>query len=142
MPRAVRFDHYGDVDVLYIAEVQVPEPAAGHVVVRVCAAGVNFGENAIRSGVMDQMAPAHFPEGQGTEFAGLVHTVGPDVFGVAPGDAVIGFSDTRNAQADYVALPADHVLPKPPQLDWGAAQLTHRGRNRHRHDPSRPPRCR
>ena len=67
------------------------------------------------------MAPAHFPEGQGTEFAGLVHTVGPDVSGVSPGDAVIGFSDTRNAQADYVALPADHVLPKPPQLDWGAA---------------------
>ncbi len=27
MPRAVRFDHYGDIDVLYLAEVQVPNRA-------------------------------------------------------------------------------------------------------------------
>ena len=50
MSKAVRFDHYGGRDVLYIAEVDVPDPAAGEVVVQVKAAGVNPGEAAIREG--------------------------------------------------------------------------------------------
>ena len=33
MARAVPFDRYGDRDVLYIADVAVPEPAAGEDVV-------------------------------------------------------------------------------------------------------------
>ena len=56
--RAVRFDHYGDRDVLYIAEVKVPEPSAGEVVVKVRAAGINPGEAAIRSGALDAIFPA------------------------------------------------------------------------------------
>ena len=32
--RAVRFDHYGDRDVLYVADVEVPAPSAGEVVVK------------------------------------------------------------------------------------------------------------
>ena len=47
MAKAVRFDHYGGRDVLYIAEVDVPHPSAGEVVVQVRAAGVNPGEAAI-----------------------------------------------------------------------------------------------
>ena len=49
MARAVRFDKYGDRDVLYIADVEMPEPAAGEVIVEVRAAGINPGEVAIRA---------------------------------------------------------------------------------------------
>ena len=38
MARAVRFDHYGDGDVLYVADVAVPQPADDEVVVQVRAA--------------------------------------------------------------------------------------------------------
>jgi NADPH:quinone reductase-like Zn-dependent oxidoreductase len=41
MTRAVRFDQYGDVDVLRIDEVERPVPAADQVLVEVVAAGIN-----------------------------------------------------------------------------------------------------
>jgi hypothetical protein len=50
--RAVLFDHYGGRDVLYVADVPMPTPAAGEVVVAVKAAGINPGEAAIRSGAL------------------------------------------------------------------------------------------
>ena len=50
MARAVRFDTYGGRDVLYIADVPIPTPAKGEVVVEVRAAGINPGEASIRSG--------------------------------------------------------------------------------------------
>ncbi len=53
--RAVRFDHYGDRDVLYVAEVDMPVPPAGEVVVEVRAAGINPGEASIRLGLLDAM---------------------------------------------------------------------------------------
>ena len=50
--RAVRFDRFGDRSVLYIADVPVPTPSAGEVVVEVTAAGINPGEVNIRSGAL------------------------------------------------------------------------------------------
>jgi len=45
MSRAVRFDHYGDRHVLYIADVAIPTPAEDEVLVRVRAAGINPGRS-------------------------------------------------------------------------------------------------
>jgi NADPH2:quinone reductase len=70
--RAVRFDRYGGRDVLYVADVPMPAPAAGEVVVAVRAAGINPGEAAIRSGALDELFPATFPSGQGSDLAGVV----------------------------------------------------------------------
>ena len=121
MPRAVRFEEYGDESVLQVVEVAQPEPGAGEVVVRVVTAGTNPGESAIRAGAMKDFAPARFPEGQGSDLAGYVAAVGDGVAGVAIGQAVIGLSDGRNAQADYAVLPGDRVVPKPEELDWAVA---------------------
>jgi NADPH:quinone reductase-like Zn-dependent oxidoreductase len=49
VPRAVRFDRYGDVDVLNVVEVERPAPGQGQALVRVKAAGINPGERR-RSG--------------------------------------------------------------------------------------------
>ena len=61
MARAVRFDHYGDRDVLYIADVDVPSPAPGEVVVEVRAAGINPGEASIREGTARPGVPGDLP---------------------------------------------------------------------------------
>jgi hypothetical protein len=49
MARAVRFDRYGGREVLYLADVEMPSPDPGEVVVEV-RAGINPGEAAIRTG--------------------------------------------------------------------------------------------
>jgi NADPH:quinone reductase len=64
--KAVRFDHYGGVDVLEVREVEDPVAAAGQVLVAVKAAGINPGEIAIREGYLDDRWPATFPSGEGT----------------------------------------------------------------------------
>jgi NADPH:quinone reductase len=121
MPRAVRFEEYGGPEVLKVVEVPTPEPGPGQVVVRVVAAGINPGEASIRSGAGKAMFPAHFPEGEGSDLAGVVSAVGAGVDGTAVGDEVIGLSDGRNAHADYALLPVEAVIPKPPTLDWSVA---------------------
>lgn len=121
MARAVRFDEYGDRDVLYVADVEVPRPAAGEVVVRVEAAGINPGEAAVRQGAMHELFPATFPSGQGSDLAGVVSAVGDGVTRFAAGDEVLGWSVRRSSQAEYAAVPVSQLIAKPPGLGWEVA---------------------
>jgi NADPH:quinone reductase-like Zn-dependent oxidoreductase len=121
MPRAVRFDQYGDRDVLYIADVETPTPGPGEVVAAVRAAGINPGEASIRRGLLAERFPSTFPSGEGTDLAGVVHAVGDGVNEFAIGDEVIGWSWSRSSHADYVAVPASQLVPKPSGLSWEVA---------------------
>ena len=118
MPKAVQLSAYGGLDQLTIADVAKPEPRAGELVVRVIAAGTNPGEIAIREGFLKEMFPKAFPFGQGSDFAGCVDSVGAGVTAFAPGDEVLGWSDERSAQAEYVACSPLQLIAKPPALDW------------------------
>jgi NADPH:quinone reductase-like Zn-dependent oxidoreductase len=121
MPKAVRFDGYGGIDVLHVVEVPQPVPGAGQVLVRVKAAGINPGEAKIREGLLHARWPATFPSGQGTDLAGIVAVTGPGVTGFAAGDEVIGFTDNRASQAEYVLVEAAHLTAKPAGVPWEAA---------------------
>ena len=121
MPRAVRFEHYGDLDVLKVVEVERPAPGAGEALVRVKAAGINPGEASIRKGLMHDRFPATFPSGEGSDLAGVVEEVGPEVDSVAVGDEVIGWTDNRASHAEFVVVPAGHLVPRPPGVPWEAA---------------------
>ncbi|GGR10611.1 NADPH:quinone reductase-like Zn-dependent oxidoreductase [Streptomyces netropsis] len=52
MPKAVRYDEFGGVDVLRVDEVERPVPGDGQVLVRVKAAGINPSEAVIRTGAL------------------------------------------------------------------------------------------
>jgi len=119
--KAVRFDEYGGVDVLKVVDVPVPEPAPGQVLVRVKAAAINPGEAKIRDGLLHERWPAAFPEGEGSDLAGIVERLGPDVTTVAEGDEVIGWVDTRSSHAEYAVVEAEHLTPKPASLPWEIA---------------------
>jgi NADPH:quinone reductase-like Zn-dependent oxidoreductase len=121
MAKAVRFDKYGSVDVLYVADVEVPSVAAGEVVVRVHAAGMNPGEAAIREGYLDSMFPATFPSGEGSDLAGVVSAVGDGVTEFSAGDEVLGWSERRSSHAEYVAVPAGQLIRKPAGVSWPVA---------------------
>jgi NADPH:quinone reductase-like Zn-dependent oxidoreductase len=121
VPRAVRFDAYGGVDVLRVVDVERPVPSRGEVLVSVKAAGINPGEAKIREGLHADRFPATFPSGQGSDLAGVVEELGPGVDRLAVGDGVLGFTDQRASQAELVTTPADHLVHRPSGVSWEVA---------------------
>jgi len=125
MPKAVRFNQYGGIDVLQVVEVERPTPQQGAVLVQVKAAGINPSEAGFREGFLHRIWPATFPSGEGTDFAGIVAELGPDVAHFAVGDEVIGytavFPQHLASQADYVVVPAENLTPRPANVPWEAA---------------------
>jgi NADPH:quinone reductase-like Zn-dependent oxidoreductase len=121
MSRAVQFDEYGDIDVLQVRDVPRPVPAEGEVLVEVKAAGINPGEAMIRRGALHDRWPATFPSGQGSDLAGVVADLGAGVEGFAVGDEVLGFSEQRCSQAEFVAVPAGQLTRKPAAVSWEVA---------------------
>jgi NADPH:quinone reductase-like Zn-dependent oxidoreductase len=119
--KAVRFDHYGDVDVLEVLEVPDPVAGDGQVLVRVKAAAINPGEASIRKGALQAIWPATFPSGEGSDLAGVVEAVGPGVDDVALGDEVIGFTDNRASHAEVVVVERGHLTRRPAAVPWDAA---------------------
>ncbi|GGJ67928.1 NADP-dependent oxidoreductase [Deinococcus aquiradiocola] len=121
MPQAVRLHEYGGPEVLKIEQVPQPTPAAGQVVVRVKAAGINPGEASIRKGVFKDTWPSSFPSGQGSDFAGVIEMVGEGVSHLQAGAEVIGFTHDRASHAEFVVVPHDQVTPRPAGVPWEAA---------------------
>jgi NADPH:quinone reductase-like Zn-dependent oxidoreductase len=119
--KAVRFDHYGGVDVLKVVEVERPKPAGGEVLVRVKAAGINPGEVSIREGLLHERWPATFPSGEGGDLAGVIEELGEGVGEFAIGDQVIGFSDKRASHADFVLVDVQSLTRRPPNVAWEVA---------------------
>lgn len=137
--RAVRFSRYGGPEVLEIVETPVPVPGAGEVVVGVVAAGLNPADTSIREGRFETW-PARFPAGQGSDFAGLIASIGPGVSagkdgtgkdgtgkggagkgaGWHVGDAVLGHA-LGGAQANFVVVPVTAIIHKPERLSWEVA---------------------
>jgi len=121
MPKAVRFDEYGGLDVLKVVDVPQPVPDEGQVLVRVKAAGINPGEAKIREGLMHARFPATFPSGEGSDLAGVVAATGPGVTGFSAGDEVIGFTNNRASHAQYVLADAENLTPRPAGVSWAVA---------------------
>ena len=121
MSKAVQFDTYGDIDVLEVRDVPRPSPGPAEVLVAVKAAGINPGEAMIRKGALHDRWPAAFPSGQGSDLAGVVAEVGPGVTAFAVDDEVIGFTEQRGSQAEFVVVPETQLTPKPPAVSWEVA---------------------
>lgn len=123
MARIVRFHRLGGPEVLRIEEAAPAAPAAGEVLIRVKALGLNRAEALLRRGTYIEM-PA-LPSGLGLEAAGLVEAVGEGVTGLSPGEAVSVIPPRSMmrwpAYGEFAIFPAELVVRHPPTLDWQAA---------------------
>jgi len=119
--KAVRFDRYGGIEVLQVADVPIPEPSDGEALVKVKAASINPGEAKIREGLLHAMWPATFPSGEGSDLAGIVTKVGPGVESFMVGDEVIGFTARRASHAEFVVVEAKNLTIKPAKVPWEVA---------------------
>jgi NADPH:quinone reductase-like Zn-dependent oxidoreductase len=123
--RALVYDRYGPAEVLRLAEVDVPRPAPGEVLVRVRAAALNPKDVLLRKGRFRLLSGRRFPKGVGLDLAGEVAALGPGVSGCAPGDRVFGavnhWRALRGTVADYAAVPAAALAAMPRALSFEEA---------------------
>src|SRR3954454_13599157 len=124
--KALTQDRYG-TDVLRFRDVERPTPREGQVRVRVVAAGMDRGAWHFMAGEPYLLRLLGFGlrapnvAVPGTNFAGVVEAVGPDVSGFEQGVEVYGA--TRGTFAEYAVAPIDKVAPKPPQLSFEQAAI-------------------
>lgn len=107
---ALRCNAHGAPESLVVEELPDPEPGPGEVVVRVEAAAVNYPDVLIASNRYQVSVPVPFTPG--SEFAGRVESVGRDVEGLAPGQAVRG-TVMVGAFAQKITVPSRAVTPLP-----------------------------
>jgi putative PIG3 family NAD(P)H quinone oxidoreductase len=103
---------------LELAEIPVPKPAAGEVLVRVNAAGVNRPDLLQRKGLYPP--PAGITETPGLEIAGDIVALGKGVKGWKKGDALCALV-SGGGYAEYCVVPAAQCLPIPKGLDYTQA---------------------
>lgn len=118
--RAVRFHQTGGPDVLGVDFVDPPALDAGHLLVDIDWAGVNYVDIYQREGIY----PLPLPAVAGQEGSGRVTTIGDRVTGFRPGDRV-AWAGSPGAYAEQVAIPASAAVLLPDDIDekLGAAVL-------------------
>ncbi len=109
--KAIQIHATGGPEVLQLAELPIPEPGAGQVLIRVEAVGVNFVEIYFRKGVYK----ATLPITPGSEAAGTVEKLGPGVSGFEEGDLVASVS-VLGSYAEYALVPAAQLIRVPSRL--------------------------
>lgn len=112
MATAIQVSAAGGPEVLVPASVEIAAPGPGEVLLEVAAAGVNFIDIYRRSGVY----PMTYPYVPGSEGAGRVLAIGPDVVGIAVGDRV-AWSDVPHSYASATVGAADRLIPVPDGVD-------------------------
>ena len=105
---------------LQLEDIPRPQPAEDQVLVRVRAASINPFDHAIQAGYLKGMAS--IPLTLGADFSGEVVSVGPNVTGYEPGDAVYGVSPLGGGTfAEYVVVKSSELARKPATLDFECA---------------------
>ena len=109
--KAIQIHETGGPEVLTLADLPIPQPGPGQVLIRVEAVGVNFIEVYFRNGVYKAALPLTL----GSEAAGTVEELGPGVTGFAAGDAVASVS-VLGSYAEYALVPAAALVKVPESL--------------------------
>ena len=128
MMKAALQNEFGGPEVLLYGEMPVPELAAGEVLVRVHAVGVNPPDWYLREG-FKSLPPEWQPQGDfplilGTDVSGVIKAVAGGIEGYAVGDEVYamvrfpeGVFGGSRASAQYVNVPVAHLARKPAGID-------------------------
>jgi NADPH2:quinone reductase len=123
--KAIRVHQFGGPEVMKLEDVPDPKPAAGQVLVRLCAIGVNPVDTYIRSG--GYAVNIIFPFTPGSDGAGVVEAVGDGVKRFQKGDRVCIFETTSGirmgAYAELAVCMESQVCPLPDNVSFseGAA---------------------
>ncbi|UCG90783.1 MAG: NAD(P)-dependent alcohol dehydrogenase [Candidatus Heimdallarchaeota archaeon] len=141
--KAIIYTEYGPPEVLKLAEVDKPIPKDNEVLIRIYATTVNYGDLVARN--FRNVSPGKFampmlfwlfaklkfgirkPRNKilGSEFSGVIESVGSDVTLFKEGDEIFGSSSMgQKAYAEYIVLPEDGILSlKPSNMTFEEAAV-------------------
>lgn len=114
--KVIEVKRFGKPEVLVVREQPEPKAAAGQVVVRVHAAGINFADILMRLGLYTNTPKPPFTPG--FEVAGTVEAVGAGVDWLRVGERVMASTFPGGGYAEKVAIPADRALPIPAEMSF------------------------
>jgi len=116
--KAIVAEGPGEPEVLRYADVERPAPRGWEVLIRVEAAGVNYADTMRRRD--RYLVRQSFPFTPGSEVAGTVVEVGPDVENASEGDRVVTLLDS-GGYAEFAVAPAASLIPLPEGLGFEEA---------------------
>jgi NADPH2:quinone reductase len=114
--KAIQVHSPGGPEQMQLADVPTPQPGPKQALVRVAASGVNFIDVYFRIGLYKSDVPIAI----GSEGAGTVESVGPEVTEVAPGDRV-AWAMPRGSYAEYTVVPVAQLVKIPDHVDFQTA---------------------
>jgi len=114
--KAIRVHEFGPPEVLKLEEIPTPKPAAGQVLVRIHAAGVNPYEVAQRAGTY--AVKPNLPYTPGSDAAGVVEAVGDAITKVKTGDRVYTAQTLTGAYAEYALALESQVYRLPGKISF------------------------
>ena len=114
--KAILVHQFGGPEVLKLEEVPTPKPAAGQVLVRIHAAGVNPYDTYMRTGTYAIKPP--LPYTPGSDGAGMIEAAGEGVKKVKAGDRVYTAKTVTGAYAEYALALEEQVHPLPAKISF------------------------
>jgi NADPH:quinone reductase-like Zn-dependent oxidoreductase len=121
--KRIQYHRYGGPEEMRLETYELPVPGKDEIVVRVRASSINPVDWKIRQGAMKLMTGRHFPRAMGTDFSGVVESVGADVTRFHAGDEVFGTVPVKPSGAFAYTLVTKEKLTvkKPPSVSHEAA---------------------
>jgi len=123
--QAMVIDRFGGLEVLRMAQLPVPQPGPGELLVRVAYAGVNPADWKCREGWLARFFQYRFPFVLGFDLAGTVVQAGAGADAALVGRRVVAYSRQGagewGAYAEYAVVWAEAAALLPEGLDEAAA---------------------
>jgi NADPH:quinone reductase-like Zn-dependent oxidoreductase len=121
--KRIQYHRYGGPEEMRLETYELPILGKDEIVVRVKAAAINPFDGKVRQGAMKFMVRAPFPRAMGTDFSGVVESVGAGVMRFRVGDEVLGTAPLgpAGAFAEKLITKEKLILKKPASLSYEEA---------------------
>jgi NADPH:quinone reductase-like Zn-dependent oxidoreductase len=118
--KRIQYHRYGGPEEMRLETYEMPPPRAEEIVVRVKAASINPFDWKVRQGALKFMVRGQFPRAMGSDFSGVVESVGAGVTRFRAGDDVLGTTplNTSGAFGEKLITKEKLAVKKPASLSY------------------------
>lgn len=121
--KKILYNKYGNVDNLFIANEAKPEPSTNQLLIKVKAVSINPFDWKVLRGDMKLMSGSNFPKPIGSDFSGVVESIGSNIKNYKVGDEVFGVINPlkEGTLAEYIVVTENQIAIKPKEISFEKA---------------------